>query len=121
VTRRSPCTSWARDQRGLPVSVTDPDGGVGGYVYGQAGQLTKTTAPQAVTRVYGGSPPPASPLTLRGYTTFGVAAETIRDRDRDGVRRGGQPGLDREPGRVGEHPGCHGGGLRRGRRRGVGD
>ena len=76
VTTSTLTTSWTRDQRGLPTSVTDPDGAVTGYVYDQAGQLTQTTLPMVTTQVYGGPLITAHPQTLTGYDTFGDIAET---------------------------------------------
>ncbi len=75
VTNSALTTSWTRDQRGLPTSVTDADGAVTGYVYDQAGQLTQTNLPMVTTQVYGGSPVTAHPQTLTGYDTFGDVAE----------------------------------------------
>lgn len=69
-------TTWTRDQRGLPTSMTDADGAVTGYVYDQAGQLTQTNLPMVTTQVYGGSPVTAHPQALTGYDTFGEVAET---------------------------------------------
>ena len=36
-------TSWTLDQRGLPTSMTDPDGNVTHYSYDEAGRLAVTT------------------------------------------------------------------------------
>ena len=74
-------TTWTRDQRGLPTSMTDPDGAVTSYSYDQAGQLTVTTGPPVTTQIYGGQPVTARPVTTTGYDTYGDTAET---KDPDG-------------------------------------
>ena len=73
-------TTWTRDQRGLPTSMTDPDGAVTGYSYDEAGQLALTTEPTVTTETYGRTPrsPPAR-STWTGYDTFG---EVDRDQGR---------------------------------------
>ena len=38
-------TTWTLDQRGLPTSMTDPDGNVTYYGYDQAGRLAETNGP----------------------------------------------------------------------------
>ena len=60
VTTGKLATTWTRDQRGLPTSMTDPDGAVTGYSYDQAGQLAVTTEPTVTTETYGD---PRSPRT----------------------------------------------------------
>ena len=75
VTTGTLTTSWTRDQRGLPKTMTNPDGGVTGYSYDQAGQLVTTTEPTVTTQVYGGQPVTANPFTLAGYNTFGEKVE----------------------------------------------
>jgi RHS repeat-associated protein len=69
-------TTWTRDERGLPTSMTDPDGTVTNYSYDQDGQLTITTGPPVTTQVYGSQPVTARPVTTTGYDTFGDKAET---------------------------------------------
>ena len=51
VTAGALTTTWTRDERGLPTSMTDPDGAVTSYDYDQAGQLTVTTGPPVTTQV----------------------------------------------------------------------
>ena len=48
-------TTWTLDQRGLPTSMTDPDGSTTHYSYDEAGQLAVTTSPAITTQTYGGS------------------------------------------------------------------
>ena len=74
-------TTWTRDQRGLPTSMTDPDGAVTGYSYDEAGQLALTTEPTVTTETYQNTPVTARPLTWTGYDTFGEVSET---KDADG-------------------------------------
>jgi RHS repeat-associated protein len=74
-------TSWSLDQRGLPTSMTDPNGNVTSYAYDEAGRLAVTTAPTVNTEVGGGSPVPVHPVTARGYDTFGAPVES---KDPDG-------------------------------------
>ena len=52
-------TTWTRDQRGLPTSMTNPDGAVTSYAYDEAGQLAVTTEPASTSESYAGprSPP----------------------------------------------------------------
>jgi RHS repeat-associated protein len=69
-------TSWTLDQRGLPTSMTDPDGNVTGYSYDEAGRLAVTTQPPVTTEAYGGTPVTARPVTMAGYDTFGDTAES---------------------------------------------
>ena len=69
-------TTWTLDQRGLPTSMTDPDGNVTHYSYDEAGRLAVTTSPAVTTQVYGGSPVSASPVTMTGYDTFGEPVES---------------------------------------------
>ncbi len=81
ITTNALTTTWTRDQRGLPTSVTDSDGAVTGYSYDEAGQLAVTTAPPVTTQAYGGPAVTARPVTATGYDTFGDVAET---QDADG-------------------------------------
>jgi large repetitive protein len=74
-------TTTAYDQRGLPVSSTDPDGNTTTYAYDQAGQLTQTVQPAVSATVYSvsaGAPvtTTANPTTTIGYDTFGDKTET---------------------------------------------
>jgi RHS repeat-associated protein len=81
ITTNALTTTWTRDQRGLPTSVTDPDGAVTGYTYDEAGQLAVTTAPPVAAQAYGGPAVTVRPVTTTGYDTFGDTAET---QDADG-------------------------------------
>jgi YD repeat-containing protein len=74
-------TTWTRDQRGLPTSMTNPDGDVTSYSYDEAGQLAVTTGPPVTAQTYGNSVVTARPVTMTGYDTFGDNAE---DRDPNG-------------------------------------
>jgi RHS repeat-associated protein len=70
-------TTWHRDERGLPTSVTDPNGNTTSYIYDEAGKLAQVTGPAVATEVGGGAPVQAHPITSYGYDTFGeqVSAE----------------------------------------------
>jgi RHS repeat-associated protein len=70
-------TTWTRDQRGLPTSMTDPNGNTTSYLYDEVGKLAQVTAPAIATETGGGSPVTAHPITTYGYDTFGdrVSAE----------------------------------------------
>ena len=75
-------TSWTLDQRGLPTSMTDPDGNVTNYSYDEAGQLAQTTQPAVSDRGRdGGVPVTARPESQTGYDTFG---DTTENEDPDG-------------------------------------
>ena len=69
-------TTWTLDERGLPTSMTDPDGNVTHYSYDEAGRLAVTTAPTVTTAVYGGSATATAPVTMTGYDTFGEPVES---------------------------------------------
>jgi YD repeat-containing protein len=81
ITTNALTTTWTRDQRGLPTSVTNPDGDVTSYAYDEAGQLAVTTGPPVTAQVYGSPVVTARPVTTAGYDTFGDTAE---DQDPDG-------------------------------------
>jgi RHS repeat-associated protein len=74
-------TSWTLDQRGLPTSMTDPDGNTTSYVYDQAGQLAETTDPVVTTQVHGVGALAVAPVSYTGYNTFG---EPVLTKDADG-------------------------------------
>ncbi|HEY0718242.1 MAG TPA: LamG-like jellyroll fold domain-containing protein, partial [Streptosporangiaceae bacterium] len=69
-------TSWTLDQRGLPTSMTDPDGSTTRYSYDEAGRLAVTTSPAITTQTYGGSAASTVPVTMTGFNTFGEPVET---------------------------------------------
>jgi large repetitive protein len=69
-------TSWTLDQRGLPTSMTDPDGNVTQYTNDEAGRLAITMDPPVTTQTYGGSPASARAAGMTGYDTFGDTTET---------------------------------------------
>jgi large repetitive protein len=73
-------TTWKLDQRGLPTSMTDPDGNVTTYLYDEAGHQAEVSAPAVTTQVYGLAPLTANPVTYYGYDTFGDQAE-VKDPD----------------------------------------
>lgn len=74
-------TSWTLDQRGLPTSMTNPDGSTTHYAYDEAGRLAVTTSPAVTTQSYGGSAVSTAPVTMTGYNTFG---EPVESSDADG-------------------------------------
>ncbi|HEV2370630.1 MAG TPA: LamG-like jellyroll fold domain-containing protein [Streptosporangiaceae bacterium] len=69
-------TSWTLDQRGLPASMTDPNGNTTHYVYDEAGHLGITEHPAVTTVAYGSQPVQSTPTTMTGYNTFGQPTET---------------------------------------------
>ena len=73
-------TTTAYDQRGLPVSSTDPNGNTTSYAYDEAGQLAQTTEPAVSATVYStssGAPGTATahPVATTGYNTSGDKTE----------------------------------------------
>ncbi len=73
---RSLTTTWTRDQRGLPTSMTDPDGNTTSYIYDKAGKLAQVTGPAVSTVVDGGTPVQVHPITSYGFDTFGDQVST---------------------------------------------
>ncbi|MGD0557188.1 MAG: LamG-like jellyroll fold domain-containing protein, partial [Streptosporangiaceae bacterium] len=73
-------TTWTLDERGLPTSMTDPDGNTTYYSYDEAGRLAETTEPSEPVETYtaagGDTTVTADPETLTGYDTFGDTTET---------------------------------------------
>ncbi|HEV2372371.1 MAG TPA: LamG-like jellyroll fold domain-containing protein [Streptosporangiaceae bacterium] len=73
---KSLTTTWALDQRGLPTSMTDPNGNTTYYQNDEAGKLAEVTQPAVSTEVRGGNPVTAVPVTTYGYDTFGDKVTT---------------------------------------------
>ncbi|MEU7745367.1 LamG-like jellyroll fold domain-containing protein [Nonomuraea sp. NPDC049158] len=76
-------TSWTRDQRGLPKTMTDPRGAVTDYTYDEAGRLTTTKAPTVAIEHGGGTPYNVRPMTRAGYNSFG---DVVTSEDAEGYR-----------------------------------
>ncbi|MEU7827460.1 LamG-like jellyroll fold domain-containing protein [Nonomuraea sp. NPDC049129] len=76
-------TSWTRDQRGLPKTMTDPRGAVTDYTYDEAGRLTTTKAPTVAIEHSGGTPYNVRPTTRSGYNSFG---DVVTSEDAEGYR-----------------------------------
>ena len=76
-------TSWTRDQRGLPRTMTDPRGAVTDYTYDEAGRLTTTKAPTVAIEHLGSTPYNVRPGTRTGYNSFGDA---VTSEDAEGYR-----------------------------------
>ena len=68
-------TSRTLDKRGLPTSMTDPNGNVTTYSNDEAGKLAVTTAPTVQAETGGGTASPVHPVTTDGYNTFGEPTE----------------------------------------------
>ncbi|MGW2696099.1 LamG-like jellyroll fold domain-containing protein [Streptomyces sp. NPDC001296] len=68
-------TRWQLDQRGLPLSMTDPDTNTTNFNYDEAGKLSLTTAPAVNAESNGGAPSLVHPTTYTGYDTFGETTE----------------------------------------------
>jgi YD repeat-containing protein len=101
ITTNQLVTTWTRDQRGLPTSMTNPDGQVTSYSYDEAGNLALTTAPVVTTETYGNAAVTAHPVITAGYDTFGDTAES---EDPDGNVTTYTYDAD---GRIGDHRGRH--------------
>ncbi|MGW5659347.1 LamG-like jellyroll fold domain-containing protein [Streptomyces sp. NPDC003758] len=69
-------TTWKLDQRGLPTSMTDPNGNTTDYGYDEAAQQVTVTEPVVNAETNGGSATAVRPVTMTGYNTFGEPAET---------------------------------------------
>jgi RHS repeat-associated protein len=75
-------TTYVRDQRGLVVSETDPEGNITTIENDEAGRPVVETAPAVASQTGNGAAPvTANPVTTTGYDTFGDQAET---QDADG-------------------------------------
>jgi RHS repeat-associated protein len=79
-------TTYTRDTRGLPITMTDPDGDTTTYLYDALGQLTTTEDPAVSATTYDAATLTATtatavPESVTGYNTFGETAET---QDADG-------------------------------------
>src|SRR6185437_461276 len=59
-------TTWTLDERGLPTSMTDPNGNTTNYNYDEAGKLAVVSAPAVSTEVDG-----SGPVTVRPITSYG--------------------------------------------------
>ncbi|MFF4599833.1 LamG-like jellyroll fold domain-containing protein [Amycolatopsis sp. NPDC001319] len=70
-------TTWSVDQRGLPTSMTDPNGNTTTYAYDEAGQAAVTTAPTVNAESGGGQASPVHPVSTAGYNTFGEPVEAV--------------------------------------------
>ncbi|MCH5672358.1 LamG-like jellyroll fold domain-containing protein [Streptomyces gilvus] len=83
-------TTWTYDQRGLPLTMTDPRGNAAGataaaytttYAYDEDGRLTSTTSPPVSTESGGGAAQQTVAVAESGYDTFG---EQVESDDADG-------------------------------------
>jgi large repetitive protein len=70
-------TTWNLDQRGLPTSMTDPDGNTTTYVYDPAGELVQTSDPAVPVETDGGTAVETHPVTTTGYDTFGEQTQAV--------------------------------------------
>ena len=68
-------TKWALDKRGLPTSMTDPNGNVTDYSHDEAGREVVATSPTVNAETTGGPATPVRPTTMVGYDTFGAVTE----------------------------------------------
>ncbi|WP_350276525.1 LamG-like jellyroll fold domain-containing protein [Kribbella sp. HUAS MG21] len=73
-------TTYTYDQRGLPLSETDPLGNIEHYEYDESGNVAVTTGAAVAAESNGGTPVSARPVTTTGYDTFGDEVE-LRDPD----------------------------------------
>ncbi|WP_258053256.1 LamG-like jellyroll fold domain-containing protein [Streptomyces sp. Ru72] len=69
-------TTWKLDQRGLPTSMTDPNGNTTDYGYDEAAQQTTVTEPVVNAETNGGAATAVRPISMTGYNTFGEVTET---------------------------------------------
>ncbi|MFI6207113.1 LamG-like jellyroll fold domain-containing protein [Streptomyces sp. NPDC051041] len=69
-------TTWTLDQRGLPTSMTDPNGNTTDYGYDEAAQQTTVTEPVVDAETDGGTATAIRPVSMTGYNTFGEQTET---------------------------------------------
>ncbi|MEU2977521.1 LamG-like jellyroll fold domain-containing protein [Streptomyces hirsutus] len=67
--------TWKLDQRGLPVSFTDPNGDTTDYGYDENGQQTTVTEPAVRSEQNGGTPVTIRPVSMTGYNTYGEPTE----------------------------------------------
>lgn len=70
-------TTYVRDERGLVISQTDPQGNKTTYASDEAGRTVVTTSPAVLSQKGDGTAPvTANPVTMTGYDTFGDKTET---------------------------------------------
>ncbi len=69
-------TSFVRDERGLVVTETDPNGNITNIENDEAGRPVVQISPAVQTESNAGAPITARPITMTGYDTFGDPVET---------------------------------------------
>jgi RHS repeat-associated protein len=69
-------TSATVDQRGLPVTSTDPNGATTYLDYDEAGRAVVTTAPSALAEEHGSTPVTAPAVSMVGFDTFGAVTQS---------------------------------------------
>jgi RHS repeat-associated protein len=70
-------TAYVRDERGLVISETDPDGNTATYENDEAGRTVVTTGPAVAAQTGNGAAAvTAAPVTTVGYDTFGNETQT---------------------------------------------
>lgn len=75
-------TSMTYDQRGLPVTVTDPNGATTHVQYDEAGRSGETVSPPVAWQEFGGASGYAPATSKTGYDTFGDITETADPKGR---------------------------------------
>ena len=74
-------TTYVRDERGLVISQTDPQGNTTTTQNDEDGRPVVVTGPAVQSEVNGAAPVTANPVTMTGYDTFG---DKVEDSDADG-------------------------------------